>query len=104
MPKEGRLGGKGSFAEALYQELRKARKKAATVYGHIVRGHATEVWAARVFGKAAAGVGSGAHMFDMLYDKSFIESETARIFPQFNNPRKGETGLELSLKREKCRK
>ncbi len=64
--------------------------KESSVYAHTTAGHTTENFAARVFGKAGEDVGEadkdgkksgGAHMFDVLYTKSYIDTKVTEFFP-----------------------
>lgn len=73
---DGRKG-ETSFAAVLAEEL----GEDASVYSHTTAGHTTENYAARVFGKDAGEGEGGLHLFDLMYDQSFIESELARLFP-----------------------
>lgn len=75
-PKQGQHSDEGSFASSLASAL----GPEATVFGHLSAGHTTENYAARVFGRGAGGAG-GLHMFDLLYDEEFIQTELARLFP-----------------------
>lgn len=70
-------GGETSFAAALAEEL----GEDASVYSHTTAGHTTENYAARVFGKDAGEGEGGLHLFDLMYDETFIQSELTRLFP-----------------------
>jgi hypothetical protein len=74
---QGERSGAKSFAAALAKQL----GPEASVFGHTTAGHTTENFAALVFGKEAGGGEGGLHMFDRLYDETFIQAELARLFP-----------------------
>ncbi|MGH2532460.1 MAG: peptidoglycan-binding domain-containing protein [Thermomicrobiales bacterium] len=74
---QGERSGAKSFAAALVKQL----GPDASVYGHTTAGHTTENFAALVFGKDAGGGEGGLHMFDLLYDEAFIQSELERLLP-----------------------
>jgi len=78
---EGERRGEGSFADLLNQGLEEEGHD-SSVYGHTTAGHATENFAARVYGQAGQEVGPEAaegedkagspHMFDVLYGEAFL--------------------------------
>lgn len=74
---EGVRGGENSFAAALVE----AFGEEASVFAHFTRGHTTENFASRAFGKAAGGGKGGLHIFTLLYDRAFVSSELERLFP-----------------------
>ena len=76
-PEEGVRKGDDSFAASLAGAL----GPDASVYAHTAAAHTTELTSARVFGKDAGGGAGGEHIFDILYDAAFIQSETTRLFP-----------------------
>ena len=73
---QGDSAGANSFAASLTNAL----GPDGTVSGHITAGHTTENFAARVFGAEADGK-EGIHIFDLMYDESFIKNEVGRLFP-----------------------
>lgn len=76
-PAQGGRKGADSFAAALAEAL----GPDASVYGHTAAAHTTELTSARVFGHDAGGGAGGLHLFDLLYDETFVQSELARLFP-----------------------
>jgi hypothetical protein len=81
-PTQGGRKGDDSFASALAGAL----GEDASVYGHTAAGPTTEMTSARIFGKDAGGGKGGVHIFDLLYDEAFIQSELTRLFPSATNP------------------
>jgi Domain of unknown function (DUF4157) len=81
-PTQGGRKGDDSFASALAVAL----GEDASVYGHTAAGPTTEMTSARIFGKDAGGGKGGVHIFDLLYDEAFIQSELTRLFPSATNP------------------
>lgn len=77
MPDGQDLGSDNSFAAILQQEL----GAESTVFGHLTAGHTTDNFTSIAYG-AQAGPGGRAHMFDLLYPDSFIDSEMQRLFPE----------------------
>lgn len=88
---QGDRAGSTSFAASLAT----AFGSESTVSGHSTVGHTTENYAARVFGAESGGEG-GIHIFDILYDEAFIQSELVRLFP-------GKTSDELALLHDSLR-
>ncbi len=76
-PGQGGRKGDDSFAASLAGAL----GPDASVYAHTAAAHTTELTSARVFGKDAGGGAGGIHIFDLLYDEPFVQSELGRIFP-----------------------
>ena len=74
---EGARGGENSFAAALVD----AFGEEASVFAHFTKGHTSENFASRAFGKAAGGGKGGLHIFTLLYDRAFVSSELERLFP-----------------------
>src|ERR1044072_1156811 len=76
-PKQGDVAGETSIAGRVGSEL----VVGATVSEDTTVGHTTENYAARVFGSEAGGSPGGVHMFNLMYDESFIQAELTRLFP-----------------------
>jgi hypothetical protein len=85
---QGERRGEGSFADELNLALESAGHE-SSVYAHTTAGHATENFAARVYGKAGNSIGAtpaaggrkpgSPHMFDVLYDEAFLLRQLSAI-------------------------
>lgn len=78
---EGERHGEDSFGDQLAEGL----GTEATVFSHTTAGHTTENYAARVFGRQAGAGEGGIHIFEMIYDADFIQSELERLFPTLSD-------------------
>jgi hypothetical protein len=74
-----RQTGKGSLAEDLALEAW-AQLDAPSVYGHLMAEHMTRNPAMKVYGKDAGGWLNSKHIFDIIYDDSYINGQVQTLY------------------------